>query len=134
MVVDTNVIAYYLLGSRHFIDECREFWKRVKEPLAPASWQPELLNVLWLAVRKKAITETDALLKLKYTEKLSIETRSVENLWEGALIRSLKSGLSAYDTIFIELALRENIPMVSFDKAVLLTFPDVAKRPRDLVR
>ena len=35
-VVDTNVVAYFLLGTEPFVDEVRQFWHAVREPIAPA--------------------------------------------------------------------------------------------------
>jgi predicted nucleic acid-binding protein len=40
--------------------------------------------------------------------------------------------VSVYDTLFVELAARARCPLLTFDKAVLRAFPDVARRPRDL--
>jgi predicted nucleic acid-binding protein len=40
--------------------------------------------------------------------------------------------VSVYDTLFIELAVRTRCPLLTFDKAVLPAFPDVATRRRDL--
>jgi predicted nucleic acid-binding protein len=37
VVVDTNVIAYWLLGIEPFADEVKEFWSAVTEPIAPSS-------------------------------------------------------------------------------------------------
>jgi predicted nucleic acid-binding protein len=37
-----------------------------------------------------------------------------------------------YDTLFVELAARTGCPLVTFDKAVLRAFPEIARRPRDL--
>ena len=45
-VVDTNVIAYYLLGNPIFEAEAREFWETLREPFAPAVWEAELANVV----------------------------------------------------------------------------------------
>jgi predicted nucleic acid-binding protein len=39
-----------------------------------------------------------------------------------------------YDTLFVELAARSACPLLTFDKGVLKAFPDIARRPRDLVR
>ena len=36
VVVDTNVIVYYLLGTEAFVDEVKAFWAAVTEPIAPA--------------------------------------------------------------------------------------------------
>ena len=47
-------------------------------------------------------------------------------------MRSLASGISAYDTLFIELAVRAACPLVTFDKALLKAFPEIAIRPRKL--
>jgi predicted nucleic acid-binding protein len=51
---------------------------------------------------------------------------------QGALLRSVASGICVYDTLFVELAARFECPLVTFDKAMLKTFPDIAVRPRDL--
>ena len=37
-----------------------------------------------------------------------------------------------YDTLYVELAERENVPMVTFDEKVLKIYPAIAKRPRDV--
>jgi predicted nucleic acid-binding protein len=47
-------------------------------------------------------------------------------------LRAVRAGVPVYDTLFVELAARTNSPLVTFDKAVLRAFPDVARRPRDL--
>src|SRR5262245_20447347 len=51
VVVDTNVVAYYLLGTEPFADEARAFWRGGGAMSAPAHWQAELANVIWMAVR-----------------------------------------------------------------------------------
>jgi predicted nucleic acid-binding protein len=48
------------------------------------------------------------------------------------LQRALESGVAAYDTLFIELADREQRPLATFDKKLLTTYPDIVKRPKDL--
>ena len=50
-VVDTNVVAYYLLGTEPFVEEVRQFWRTVEEACAPAHWEAELANAVWMAVR-----------------------------------------------------------------------------------
>ena len=37
-----------------------------------------------------------------------------------------------YDTLYVELADREGVPMVTFDEKILKVYPSIAKRPRDL--
>ena len=40
-VVDTNVIAYYVLGTSEVDAEVREFWRRVEDPMSPALWEAD---------------------------------------------------------------------------------------------
>ena len=45
VVVDTNVVAYLLLGTERFVAESRRFMAVVDQGLAPALWEAELANV-----------------------------------------------------------------------------------------
>ena len=54
-VVDTNVIAYFLLGTPKFVAEAREFWNQADELLAPAIWEAEITNVIWMATRARVV-------------------------------------------------------------------------------
>jgi predicted nucleic acid-binding protein len=47
----------------------------------------------------------------------------------GALVRALNANVAAYDTLFVELAVRERKPLVTFDARMLAAFPQVACRP-----
>jgi predicted nucleic acid-binding protein len=58
--------------------------------------------------------------------------RSNRTLWQGALVRAHHSTVAVYDTRFVELAVREGLPLVTFDAAVLKAFPDIAVRPARL--
>lgn len=131
-VVDTNVVAYYLLGNPHFEGEARAFWAELREPLAPALWEAEFANVVWMSVRKGVIPPTEGPLKLRLARRLGIQTVATRALWNGALLRSLRSGIAVYDTLFVELAEREDAPLVTFDQQILKTWPKVARRPTDL--
>ena len=66
--------------------------------------------------------------------RLGIETVPTATLCQGALLRSLASGIAVYDTLFVELAARRSCRLATFDKAVLKAFPVIAIRPRDLLR
>ena len=131
-VVDTNVTAYYVLGTPEFDAEVREFWRRIEDPIAPALWEAELANVLWMSVRGDVLSKEDAPTKLRLAARLGIHSVSVRKLWQGALQRALESGVAVYDTLFVELADREQRPLATFDNKVLATYPEIAKRPKDL--
>jgi len=131
-VVDTNVIAYYLLGNPEFEVETRRFWDASQERLAPALWEAELANVVWMSVRAGALAAADAPAKLHLAGRLGIHTVATRALWHGALLRSVQSGVAVYDTLFMELAEREHAPLATFDKRLLETWPETARRPADL--
>ncbi len=131
-VVDTNVVAYFLLETESVRDECERFWRHVEHALAPASWEAEITNVLWMAVRKKLIDLPEGLRRLDLARSLGIESVPVSTLWHGALARAATSGVAAYDALFVELAEREGIPLATFDGPLTKAFPRVARPPRAL--
>ena len=133
VVVDTNVVAYYLLATEPYVDEVRRFWHRVTELHAPSSWEAELANVVWMAVRHKVLSLPDALERLALAERLGIQSVRCSSLWQGALSRACVSGISAYDTLFVELAERIGLPLATYDQRVLDEFPSIAKRPASLI-
>lgn len=133
-VVDTNVIAYSLLDTEPFQEECKAFWRAVAEPLAPASWEAELTNVLWMAVKAGVVDLPGAVERLDLAKSLGVVSIPVPSLWHGALLRAHSSGIAAYDTLFVELAARESLLLATFDGSLLRAFPEVARRPRSLTQ
>jgi predicted nucleic acid-binding protein len=131
-VIDTNVVAYLLLGTDAFIDESRACFEQVATPLAPAHWEAELSNIVWMAVRKGVLSAADGPVRLGLARRLGVESVATATLCQGALLRAIESGVSVYDTLFVELAARSACPLLTFDKAVLKAFPKIARRPRDL--
>jgi predicted nucleic acid-binding protein len=129
----SNVIAYYVLGTPEFADEVREFWKRAAELQAPSLWEAELGNVLWMSVRNSVLAEDEAPAKLEFASRLGIRSIAIRALWRGALVRAIHSGVSLYDTLFVELAEREGLPLVTFDAKLIQAYPQIAQRPKDFV-
>jgi predicted nucleic acid-binding protein len=132
-VVDTNVLAHFLLGTRPFVEEASRFWHAVESAIAPAVWEEELANVVWMAIRAEVILAEEGRKRLSLATKLGIQSVPSKTLWHGALERAVQSGVPVYDTLFVELAVRENLPLATFDAKVLAAFPEVAVRPRVLV-
>lgn len=129
-VVDTNVVAYYLLGTEPFVDERREFWRAAGEVWAPAHWEAELANVIWMAVRTGALPSEEGHLKLDMASRLGIRNVSIRSLWQPALTRAVASGVAVCDTLFVELAARRDLKLATFDIELLQKFPEIARRPR----
>lgn len=132
-VVDTNVAAYYLLATEPFVDEAREFWQAVGQPVAPALWAAELANVMWMAIRSGVLTADEGHRRLDLAARLRIRSVPIRTLWQAALARAAASDVAVYDTLFVELAVRRRLPLVTFDAKILKRFPDVARRPAALL-
>ena len=128
-VVDTNVIAYYLLGTPRYENESRAFLESADRLTAPASWEAELANVVWMAVRTGVLPVKESLGKLSLAVRIGVQATSIRALWGGAFLRSLESGVAVYDTLFVELASRERVRLATFDQKLLKAYPEVACRP-----
>lgn len=129
-VVDTNVVAYYLLGTEPFVDEVRLFWRTVEETWAPVHWEAELANAIWMAVRSGTLLREEGYQKLDMASRLGIQTVPVRSLWQPALTRALDSSVAVYDTLFVELAAQRDLKLATFDTELLKKFPEIAQRPR----
>jgi len=132
-VVDTNVIAYLILGTEPFAEETREFMALLDEAWAPALWEAEFANAIWMATRHKILSLDDAANRLTLAQGLGIHVVPIHTLWQGALVRAHLSKIAVYDTLFVELAVREHLPLATFDAALLKAFPEIAFRPAALV-
>jgi predicted nucleic acid-binding protein len=133
-VVDTSVIAYLLLGTARFVDEARRFMTSIDEAWAPALWEAELANAMWMAVRHKVLPVDEAAKRLTLADGLGVRTVANRTLWQGALVRAHETSVAVYDTLFVELALRLQVPLATFDGGLLRAFPTIAVRPGTLAR
>jgi predicted nucleic acid-binding protein len=132
-IVDTNVVAYYLLATEPVVDQVRAFWHRPLDVAAPTLWEAEVSNVLGMAVRTGLIDKRVALRRLGMAARLGIRSVPTRRRWRGALARAMNTAVAACDTLFVELAIREHEPLVTFDAKLLAAFPDVAVRPDAVV-
>ena len=67
-VVDTNVVAYFVLGTDRFVEEARTFIEALDEAWAPAVWEAELANALWMATRHNVLTIEEAAKRLSLAD------------------------------------------------------------------
>jgi predicted nucleic acid-binding protein len=128
-VVDTNVVAYFVLGADQYVEEARRIIAGLDEAWAPALWEAELANALWMATRHHVLSLDEAATRLTLADGLGIHVVPNRTLWQGALVRAHHSKVAVYDTLFVELAARQKLPLATFDAALLKAFPDIAARP-----
>jgi predicted nucleic acid-binding protein len=102
------------------------------EAWAPALWEAELANAIWMAARHKVLPLDEAAKRLTLADGLGVHTVPNRTLWQAALVRAHDANVAVYDTLFVELAVREKVPLATFDGALLKAFPKIA-RPGSLV-
>lgn len=124
IVVDTNTIAYLYLPTDYTTDveallEADSLW------IAPLLWRSEFRNILALYVRKNLIDLDTALQMQAQAEKqLAGNEYSVNSTT--VLTLAKESGCSAYDCEFISIAKSLNVKLVTADKKLISSFPDIA--------
>ena len=124
IVVDTNLIAYLLLGGEK-TSKVRSIFKRDPIWAAPLLWRSEFRSVLAMFIRQDKLTSDKAIELMNEAETLMQgEEYQVES---GRVIKLIYSSkCSAYDCEFIALAQHLNVPLITSDKQILNEFPDTA--------
>jgi predicted nucleic acid-binding protein len=124
IVVDTNVMVYFLTGAGLGEDAALLF-KKDPEWAAPPILMSELRNVLIGLLRKGDLQDHDAVSICDDAEAVLGE-RMAHVPSDVVLQNAIDSKVSAYDAEFITLARRLRVPLVTEDRAILKGASDVA--------
>ena len=125
IVVDSNIIAYLYLPCE-FTQHAEELLVSDSEWVAPILWKSEFRNILAGYVRRKTITFEQAYeLQREAESLLSGREYDVDSLDVLKLVRD--SDCSAYDCEFVALAKHLGVKLVTMDKKILRSFPEIAE-------
>ena len=93
---------------------------KTEEAFVPTLWAYEVGNVLLMAQRRKRITEAQGRRFTQLLESLpiSISDSHLVSLWSSAVVVARAHGLSVYDGTYLDLAMREGIPLATRDRAL----------------
>ncbi len=133
VVVDTNVVAYHLLGVKEHRDLLSRLFLSDLDFVAPESLKAEILNVLWLSVRHGPLTLNEALTRLDVVERVVTRSIPITHLWASALTLAARSQHSPYDTLFVAAAEREGTKLLTYDRRLRDAFPETAIDPGDFL-
>ena len=92
-----------------------------KTAIVPALWNLEVANVLLLTEKKNRITKShsaefiDILSTLPIIVDPSTSSRAMQSIYALAF----QANLTIYDAAYLELAIREKIPLVTLDKELI---------------
>jgi len=107
-----------------FADEATPETDRLRESLiggrafVPALWPIEVGNVLWVATSRGRITRDEWTRVRSGLKALPVEIEPVSagRVWEAVLMLADEHGLSVYDAMYLELALRMQLPLATLDR------------------
>ena len=121
-VVDNSVVMTWC-----FQDEVHPYAEAVLDSLTeagavvPAIWPLEVINVLLVAERHGRLHEADSVRFVSLLGQLPI---TVDRSWPERLMKDLLAigrthDLSSYDTAYLELAMRQGLPIATLDQKLL---------------
>jgi predicted nucleic acid-binding protein len=133
-VVDTDVIAAAVLGEPGKGEEASRLLAGKWELSAPAHWKAEFANVVWKAAQLRRMGPESIDNALSLAEALPIASADVSELWRGAVARAVSSDHPADDALFVELAVRLETWVASYDRQLRTRFRERVKLPGELLK
>ena len=90
------------------------------EAVVPSVWTFEVANTLLVGERRKRISEPDIANFLAFLGRLpiTIDESSTRRALSSVLALAQELNLSAYDAAYLELAVREGLPLATRDRAL----------------
>ncbi|MFN2378043.1 MAG: type II toxin-antitoxin system VapC family toxin [Candidatus Binatia bacterium] len=91
------------------------------DAVVPVVWSLEVANVLARAEAKKLATEakSEAFVALLRRLAINVDGEGVNHALENTLQLARRYGLSSYDASYLELAMREGLPLATLDEGLL---------------
>jgi predicted nucleic acid-binding protein len=119
LVIDSSLAAAWC-----FPDERTEYANAVLRTIsapvaaiAPRLWAYEVRNAVLMGLRRKRIAQADALEFLGSIRALPIRLADPVS-YDGVFSLAERHGLTVYDAAYLDLAIREGLPLASLDNAL----------------
>ncbi len=116
VVLDASVTASWLLEDEVDSEASASLTLTRRDgALVPQLWHYEVRNALLIAQRRGRLREDEVIERLESLGHLPILTDQEPDL-RGAMELASGHGLSFYDSMYLELALRRQLPLATFDR------------------
>ena len=119
LVVDASLTAAWCFEDEQ-TKYARNILKRAEHItfVVPAIWPVEMVNVLLVNERRKRITPADTARAVTLFNELAIQVDRPPRLqpFDATLLLARAHKLSSYDASYLELALRESLPLATLDE------------------
>lgn len=91
-----------------------------KEAKVPSLWPYEVANILWVAERNQRISKAQTLHFKSLLElcPINVDNTSATYILNTVLDIARDQHLTVYDAAYLELAMREDLPLATLDKAL----------------
>ncbi|MGB6976285.1 MAG: type II toxin-antitoxin system VapC family toxin [Gammaproteobacteria bacterium] len=91
------------------------------DAIVPTLWHTEVVNALLVGERRKIVTEAQVIDYLNRLSHLPIETDDVtpSSCRDSVMALAREHALTAYDSTYLELALRNNATLATFDNKLI---------------
>jgi predicted nucleic acid-binding protein len=120
-VLDASVTIAALIEEDRS-DEARRILRDVVSDSAavPGLWLLEVGNVLLLAERRKSLSAAARRDHLADLSRLPIviDHATASHAWHDTMALAERHGLALYDAVYLELSLRQQLPIATFDAAL----------------
>ena len=129
IVVDASVLAHFILPSAHTAD-VQAVYERDPVWMAPVLWQSEMRSVLRKYLLATSLSLEEALQAAGFARQIMNGGTGVVPD-EDVLQACMESRCSSYDAEYITMARSLATVVVTYDRAMLTSFPDVAVSVRE---
>ncbi|MBF0153022.1 MAG: type II toxin-antitoxin system VapC family toxin [Magnetococcales bacterium] len=118
-VLDNSVSMAWLFSDQGgvYVETVMESFLE-KEAIVPGVWPLEVANILSRAERHKIIQKADSARFVALLDSLPIQViqESSQRIFANILDLSRTHGLTSYDASYLDLAMRQGIPLATLDK------------------
>jgi len=119
LVVDASVSLAWCFEDEgtHWTERILDMLSAGTQALAPAIWPLEIANALLMAERRKRITTAQVTALLQRIARLPIIIEPVlsDRIFNSVFSTARQQQLTVYDAAYVELALREAVPLATLD-------------------
>ena len=119
LVIDASMTVAWCFEDKKTSYTEGAFGKMVEgaEAVVPSLWPFEIVNALLQAERRKRITAAQATTFLEQVGNFNIVIDSAprSRIFDWVFLEARQQNLTAYDTAYLELALRRGLPLATLD-------------------
>lgn len=117
-VIDASILVKLFFEEEHS-DASVRYVRNATELLAPDLLWVETANVVWKRLRRNELSAADATALVDEMLRVPIVTHGHLGLVSPALALAAETGRTVYDCLYLALAIRENVPLLTGDERLV---------------